>query len=115
MPRKQLGKAAAASNDLMTRADVLAVLPRVRTFTGTCNSSGVATISFGASTYSSVPFAWHIMDWTSGGQMIAGKVTSTTATGCTVQAMQSVGTLILNGSPFTTAPNGTVVTVAVIG
>lgn len=115
MPRKQLGKAAAAANDLMTRADVLAVLPRVRTFTGTCGSNGVASISFGASTYSSVPFAWLIMDWTSGGQMIAGKVTATTATGCTIQGMVSVGTLLLNGSPFTTAPSGTVVTVAVIG
>ncbi|MGX9980731.1 hypothetical protein [Methylobacterium fujisawaense] len=115
MPRKQLGRAAAAAADLMTRADVLAVLPRVRTFTGTCGSNGVASISFGASTYSAVPFAWLIEDWTSGGQMICGKVTNTTATGCTVQAMQSVGTLLLNANPFTTAPSGTVVTVAVIG
>jgi hypothetical protein len=115
MPRKQLGKAAAAANDLMTRADVLAVLPRVRTFTGTCNSSGVATISFGASTYSAVPFAWLIEDWNANGQMICGKVTATTATGCTVQGMISQGTLLLNTNPFTTAPNGTVVTVAVIG
>lgn len=115
MPRKQLGKAAVAATDLMTRADVLAVLPRVRTFTGTCNSSGVATISFGASTYSAVPFAWLIEDWTSGGQMICGKVTAVTATGCNVQGMISQGTLLLNTNPFTTAPNGTVVTVAVIG
>jgi len=47
--------------------------------------------------------------------MICGKVTATTATGCTVQGMISQGTLLLNTNPFTTAPNGTVVTVAVIG
>jgi len=95
-------------------ADTLLRGAPVRTFTGTCNSSGVATISFGAGTYAVAPFAWQIMDWTLGGQMIAGKVTAITATGCTVQGMVSVGTLLLNTAPFTTAPNGTVVTVAVI-
>ncbi|AYO83560.1 hypothetical protein [Methylobacterium brachiatum] len=98
----------------MTRADVQAILPRVRTFTGVCNSSGVATISFGAGTYAVAPFAWLIEDWTAGNQMICGKVTAVTATSCTVQGMVSVGTLLLNAAPFTTAPSGTVVTVAVL-
>jgi hypothetical protein len=114
MARKQLGKAATAATDLMTRSDVLAVLPRVRTFTGVCGSGGVATISFGAGAYSTAPFAWLIEDWSSNNQMICGKVTAITATSCTVQGMVSVGTLLLNTAPFTTAPSGTVVTVAVI-
>lgn len=95
--------------------DTLARGVQVRTFTGTCGSNGVASISFGASTYSAVPFAWLIEDWNGNGQMICGKVTATTATGCTVQGMISQGTLLLNTNPFTTAPSGTVVTVAVIG
>lgn len=93
--------------------DTLARGIAVRTFTGTCNSSGVATISFGT-TYPAAPFAWLIEDWNANGQMICGKVTAVTATGCTVQGMISQGTLLLNAAPFTTAPSGTVVTVAVI-
>lgn len=98
---------------LQTADTLLRGVP-VRTFTGTCNSSGVATISFGAGTYTAAPFAWLIEDWTSNNQMICGKVTAITATSCTVQGMVSVGTLLLNTAPFTTAPSGTVVTVAVI-
>lgn len=98
---------------LQTADTLLRGVP-VRTFTGTCNSSGVATISFGAGTYTAAPFAWLIEDWTAGNQMICGKVTAITATNCTVQGMVSVGTLLLNAAPFTTAPSGTVVTVAVI-
>lgn len=86
----------------------------VKTYTGTCNSNGVATITFPAGTYAAAPFAWLIEDWTTGGQMICGKVTAVTATSCTVQGMISQGTLVLNAAPFTTAPSGTTVTVAVI-
>lgn len=39
MPRKQLGKAAAAANDLMTRADVLALAGRHAKFTGTTTTA----------------------------------------------------------------------------
>lgn len=46
MPRKQLGKAAVASNDLMTRADVLALAGRHAKFTGTLTTA--LSISLGA-------------------------------------------------------------------
>lgn len=39
MPRKQLGKAAAASTDLMTRADVLALAGRHAKFTGSISTT----------------------------------------------------------------------------
>jgi len=94
-------------------ADTLLRGVPVRTFTGTCNSSGVATITFSPA-YAVAPFAWLIEDWNANGQMICGKVTAVTATGCTVQGMISQGTLLLNTAPFATAPSGTVVTVAVI-
>ena len=114
MARGYGGVAASKATDLMRRADVLALL-KPKTFTGVCNASGVASVSFGAGTYAAAPFAWLIEDWTSGGQMICGKVTAVTASGCTVQGMISQGTLVLNAAPFTTAPSGTVVTVAIIG
>jgi hypothetical protein len=39
MPRKQLGKATAASTDLMTRADVLALADRHAKFTGSTSTA----------------------------------------------------------------------------
>jgi len=93
--------------------DTLASGLRMETYTGTCDASGVASITFSPA-FKSKPLAFLIEDW-AGTQMICGKVTSATATGCAVQGMVSRATLLLSAGPFTTAPSGTVVTVAAIG
>jgi len=95
-------------------ADTLATGLRFQTFTGTVSGGqGVAQVTFSPA-FKAVPLAFVIESW-SGAQMVCGAVTATTAAGCTVQGMVSQGTLILNTAPFTTAPNGTVVTVVAIG
>lgn len=95
-------------------ADTLATGLRFQTFTGTvAGGAGVAQVTF-SPTFKTVLLAFVIEGW-AGSQMVCGAVTATTVSGCTVQGMVSQGTLILNAAPFTTAPNGTVVTVVAIG
>jgi len=94
--------------------DTLATGLRFQTFTGTVTGgAGVAQVTFSPA-FKAVPLAFVVESW-SGSQMVCGAVTATTAAGCTVQAMVSQGTLLLNTAPFTTAQNGTVVTVVAIG
>jgi hypothetical protein len=95
-------------------ADTLASGLRIEKYTGTvAGGAGAAAVTFSPA-FKSAPVAFFVESW-SGNQMISGQVTATTATGCTVQAMISQGTLLLNTAPFATAPNGTVVNVIAIG
>lgn len=50
-----------------------------------------------------------------GNQMVSGVATEITTTGCNVTVKQSVGTLLLNGSPFGDAPVGVSCRMLVIG
>lgn len=50
-----------------------------------------------------------------GSQEVLGQASEITITGCNVTVMQSTGTLLLNGSPFGTAPAGTTFRMLVIG
>lgn len=96
-------------------ADTLATGLRIERASGTvAGGAGGAAVTFALPTFKTVPVAFVEENW-SGSQMICGKVTATTTTGCTVQVMISQGTLVLNAAPFTTAPNGSVVNVIVIG
>lgn len=94
-------------------ADTLATGLRIEKYTGTCDANGQVTISFSPA-FKVTPLAFIIEGW-SGAQMICGAVTSTAVGSCVVQGMVSRATLLLSAGPFTTAPSGTVVTVAVIG
>ena len=51
----------------------------------------------------------------SGDQMVIGQASDITTTGCSVTVKQSVGTLLLNGSPFGNAPANAVASMFVIG
>jgi hypothetical protein len=94
-------------------ADTLVTGLRFETYTGTCNSSGVATITF-SSAFKATPVVLTQSTW-SGQQMVASGITASSATGCTVQGMISKGTLALSAGPFQAAPSGTIVTVVAIG
>lgn len=89
---------------------------RIQRFTGTTNANGIATFTFSPA-FNNVPDVDVIEDWTSGGQMITGKVVpgTITKTGCQAQIMLSVGTLLLNASPFNKAGAGVVATVKASG
>ncbi|HCJ9394981.1 TPA: hypothetical protein NV922_001287 [Escherichia coli] len=50
-----------------------------------------------------------------GDQVVMGQASEITTTGCKVIVKQSVGTLILNGSPFGNAPANVTASMFVIG
>jgi hypothetical protein len=88
---------------------------RIERFAGATTATGVAEIKF-VPPYDAVPDVDVVEDW-NGNQMITGKVIpgTTTKSGCQVQVMISVGTLLLNVSPFSKAGAGVPITVRAIG
>ncbi|TXN33882.1 hypothetical protein [Methylobacterium sp. WL19] len=95
-------------------ADTLATGLRIEKYTATvAGGAGVASASF-APAFKAAPVAFVVEGW-SGQQMVCGSVTGTTASGFTAQVMISQATVLLSGTPFTTAPNGTVVNIIAIG
>lgn len=67
-----------------------------------------------AKSYTAPPAVVSNSIW-SGSQEVLGQASEITTTGCNVTVMQSTGTLLLNGSPFGTAPAGTTFRMLVIG
>jgi hypothetical protein len=59
-----------------------------------------------AKTYATPPVVQPSPTWNNQ-QMVIGVASEVTTTGCNITVMQSTGTLLLNGSPFGTAPAGT--------
>jgi hypothetical protein len=86
---------------------------RVERYTATTNASGVAAFTF-TPAFSANPDIQVITGW-DGDQMISGGVSTQAATGCTVQAMISRGTLALSAGPFQKAPSGKSITIRAIG
>jgi len=88
---------------------------RIERFTGSTNSTGIATVTFSPA-FSSVPDIDVIEAW-SGEQMITGAVVSGSATvsGCQVQVMISRPTLLLSAGPFQKAGSGVSITVKATG
>ena len=64
--------------------------------------------------YTSPPTVLPNAVW-SGDQMLIGQASEITTTGCNVTVKQSVGTLLLNGSPFGNAPQNAIASMFVIG
>lgn len=89
---------------------------RFERFTGSTNSSGIATIAFDPA-FNAVPDIDVIEDWIANDQMVTGKVIPGTAskTGCQVQVMISRGTLVLTSGPFQKAPANQSITVRALG
>jgi hypothetical protein len=71
------------------------------------DTNGVVTGTFSPA-FTSIPDVDVVESWTTGTspQQICGGVTSVSLTGFTAQIMLSVGTLVLNGSPFAKAGAG---------
>lgn len=88
---------------------------RVSRFSGATDANGIAKVAFSPA-FAAAPDVDVVEGW-SGNQMITGAVVpgTITTTGCSVQVMTSVGTLILNTSPFSKAGAGVSVTVRAIG
>lgn len=89
---------------------------RIERFTGSTNSSGIATIAFDPA-FNAIPDIDVIEDWIANDQMVTGKVIPGTAskTGCQVQVMISRGTLVLTSGPFQKAPANQSITVRALG
>lgn len=89
---------------------------RVERYTATTNAQGVATFTFSPA-FETTPDIQVVPGWggTGSNQMIGGGVAASSRTGCTVQGKMSVGTLLLNASPFQNAPTGTSITIRAIG
>lgn len=83
-------------------ADTLATGLRIERYTATvAGGAGIATGSFSPS-FKAAPLAFIVEGW-AGQQMVCGAVTGTTVSGFSVQAMISQATVLLSGTPFTTA------------
>lgn len=102
--------------DLVLLSALMPSPKRIERFTGTTNSTGIATVSFDPA-FNAIPDLDVIEDWTANDQMVTGKVITGTATktGCQVQVMLSRGTLVLTSGPFQKAGSGVSITVKATG
>ncbi|WP_312227563.1 hypothetical protein [Pseudescherichia sp.] len=84
------------------------------TVSGKVVTAGTAVSIVFAKKYTSPPQVKPDPIW-NGNQMVIGQASDITATGCKVIVKQSVGTLLLNGSPYADAPANTNFSMFVIG
>lgn len=86
----------------------------METLSGTVVTAGTAVPLTFTKTYSTPPVVIPIPQW-NGTQMVTGGASSITTTGCSFNAMQSRGTLVLTSGPFENAAAGVTFRVLVIG
>lgn len=84
---------------------------RVEEYVAEANASGVAAVTFDEP-FQGAPSIIPVDTW-SGNQVIKCSVTSVTASGASLLAKRSKGTLVLASGPFETAPNTEVKIIAI--
>lgn len=85
---------------------ILDAIPKSEVVEGKVVTAGQKVAVKFAKTYPTPPAVTPSSIWV-GQQEVIGQASDITTTGCNVIVMQSTGTLLLNGSPFGTAPAGT--------